>query len=184
MVLLPRESGMMRRQRLIGFTVLLVFLGLAKLGQQLYRWYAFQDERAEIERLEADLEEAALGVVRTQLRADHLRREVDRDDRELAVRREALDRLERQVVRGPPIPSGVEAGYRRDLRAYNTEVAARNQRFREWLAVVDQNHGYVARYNELADSIRGLAERMGEPYYPIASPAEIAHRSGLTDGVR
>ena len=44
----------------------------------------------------------------------------------------------------------------------------------EWREVVNNNHHYVDRYNLLADSMRSVAGRMGEPYYPIRTPAEIA----------
>jgi hypothetical protein len=62
-------------------------------------------------------------------------------------------------------------------------VSERNELFADWRATVEANHEHVRRYNRLVDEIREGAARMGEAYFPIPSPAEVAYRRGLLDGV-
>ena len=57
-------------------------------------------------------------------------------------------------------------------------MSERNALYREWRGLVDSNRTYVERYNVIVDSIRAAATAMGEPYYPIPTPAEIAARRG------
>lgn len=164
---------MKRRERILTLVAVLLLIGAFKLGQQVYRWHAYAGERSEIARLEGELEEAAIGVIRTQLRADTLRREIEDADHDLGASRGELERAERRFVT-QPVSRSAESAYRRNLADHNQRVARRNELFRDWRDTVDRNHLFVDRYNLLVDSIRGLAERMGEPYYPIRSPAEIA----------
>jgi hypothetical protein len=169
---------MRQRGRLFGLLVLLLAIGVARAGQQAYRWYAYQDERVAIGRLEGELTAAAVGVVSTQARGDTLRSWIEAADSALAESRRELDVLEQQVLRTSGA-STLEGRYRSDLAAYNEKVMERNRFFQEWRETVAENHHHVDRFNLLGDSIRGHAENMGEPYYPISTPAEIANRSGL-----
>jgi hypothetical protein len=166
---------MRRRDRFLSILgVLLLIVGI-KLSQQLYRHYVFSEERLEIVRLEDEVEDAGLGVIGTQLRADTLRQEIDAADARLRTARRRLDRVEGELLRGA-VSVQVERSYRADLSLYNEQVDQRNSLFQAWRATVDSNHVHVERYNLLVDSIRKLATVMGEPYYPIMTPAEIAVR--------
>lgn len=170
---------MKRRQRLTAVAAVLLLMGGAKVGQELYRWKAYAPERTQIARLETDLEDAAWGVIATQLRADTLKRAIDEADIQLRSAQESLDTRERQA-RMRVSSATFESAYRDEVARYNEQVAKRNQLAGSWRETVEGNHASVARYNALADTIRTLALRMGEPYYPIASPAEVAARRGVT----
>jgi hypothetical protein len=171
---------MRRRERLLAVAAIILLVGALKLTQQVYRWFAFAPEREQIGRVEVDLRGAALGVIRTQIEADSLRLVIEGFDADLDARRERLMRYEGQALRGS-ISRSTESTYRAELATYNQKVGERNELFRDWRRSIEQNHEYVDRYNLMADSVRTLAAQMGEPYYPILSPAEIAERSGLLD---
>lgn len=152
---------------------------LAKLGEQLYRWVAYQDERAELRQLAAELDTVGLAVMKTQLSAESLRVTVQGIDEELDRERRVLAGMEERASRGR-LSRAEYSRYRTRLRGYNRDVARRNAGFEEWKAVVDRNHAAVHRYNLLADSMRAVARRMGEPYYAVPTPAEVAVRHGLS----
>jgi hypothetical protein len=171
---------MKRNDRLVALGLAVLLIAAAKLGQQLYRWYAYSEERREIGRLYAELEEAGMGVIRTQVRADTLRWAIARADEGLAASREELARYEGQLERGR-LSRVLEGAYRRGLGAHNQGIVERNELFSDWRTVADSNRAFVDRYNLLADSIRRVAARMGEPYYPVPSPAEIASRQEARD---
>jgi hypothetical protein len=77
------------------------------------------------------------------------------------------------------LPPTLYEDYRRRLERYNERVAARNDQYERWRGIVERNHRAVDSYNALADTMRNLGERMGEPYLSIPSPAEVAVRHGL-----
>jgi len=166
------------RTRLLAFVIVLLILGGAKLAQQIYRWYAFADVRAELGALERELEIAAAGVILTKLEADSLRGAIDRVDADLGRRRRDLAGSDLQVVSGG-ISRPAAGSYPLDRAGYDQRVADRNQLFQRWRVVIDHNLDYVSRYNTLVESILDAAHRMGEPYYPIRSPAEIATGAGI-----
>lgn len=159
--------------------MVLALLVAARVGHQTYRWYVHDDERARIHRLTADLEEAGLEVVKTQLAIDSLRAVVEEMDRELEGTRAAIAAYESHAV-GGALPAHLYEAYRGDLAIHNRKVVERNARFDEWREAATRNHAAVTRYNALADSIRATAAEMGEPYYSIPTPAEIALERGLT----
>jgi hypothetical protein len=163
-------------------TRLLLYIAAAllvvNLGRQLYRWAAFADERDDLRRLGVELDGAALGVMRTQLLADSLRGAIQTLDSRLEAQRAALAALER-AANGGGLPPQLYEEYRADLDEYNGSVAARNDGFDRWRAVVERNHLAVGNYNVLADSIRSIGVTIGEPYISIPSPAEVAVRHGL-----
>lgn len=169
---------MEHRDRLIGVAVIVAALLAAKLGRQVYSWYAHEGERMQIERLSGELEEVGMEVVTTQLAADSLHSVIERMDGGLAVTRRRVESYGRRAVDGA-LPGRVYDEYRGDLADYNRGVGERNSRFEEWRAVVERNHAAVDRFNHLADSIRGLAIAMGEPYFSIPTPAEIALERGV-----
>jgi hypothetical protein len=169
---------MRRSERLLAIAAVVLLIGAVKLVQYTYTWYAYAEERRRIVALEDRVEDAGLGVVLTQIRADSLRAAIEAIDSELASQRNDLDSYERRAARGR-ISSGIEATYREDLASYNRGVRERNELFRRWDATVGENHAQVGRYNTLADSVRTLAAQIGDPYYPIPSPAEIADREGI-----
>jgi hypothetical protein len=167
-----------RRQRLLGLLLLLGIVAATKLGQQLYGWFAYAEERSELQALSTRLEGAGLEVIRTQLGADSLRSEIERMDADLAARKREVGAFERHVRDGA-LPAHLYESYRTELGAYNRRVEGRNDLFGRWKETVFRNHAAVTRYNALADSIRGLAARIGEPYFQIPSPVELAVERGL-----
>ena len=168
---------MRTREKLLTAVAVLTVLGVAKLGQHLYRWQAHAPERASIAELEVRLEDVALRIVDSQIRAASLREELETLDAELEADRDRLDLFEADASDGA-LRVGASRGYRIALDQYNQNVVERNARFGAWRRTLEDNRLYVDSYNAIADSIRGHAERMGDPYYPIRSPAEIAVARG------
>lgn len=148
------------------------------VGRQGYRWFAFADEREDLRRLSVELDGVALTVMRTQLVADSLRRVIEAADSDLRSDRGQLTAIEARAD-GDGLPVALYEEYRRGLERYNRRVASRNVEYERWRGIVDRNHRAVDAYNLLADSIRGLGRRMGEPYISIPSPAEVAVEHGL-----
>lgn len=172
---------MKRRHHFLTFAGLLILFLIAKAGQDLWRYFVYAEERSAIVRLEGEIRVAGLGVITTQLRADTLRRQIEAIDEGLRGTRQELDYMERSIY-DLRSARDVEAVYRAELEEYNAEVGRRNALFEAWRSTVDSNHQHVERYNLLTDSIRALATAMGEPYYPIPSPAEIAARHAEEGG--
>lgn len=169
---------MKRRQRVASLLVLVGVLIAFKLSQQLYGWFAYADERVQLQELSVRLEDAGLSVMRTQLGADSLRAEIERMDRRLGEERRAVSAYDRHVRDGA-LPAHLYDAYRTELERYNRRVEERNALFNRWKEIVGGNHAAVGRYNALADSIRTLATRIGEPYFQIPSPVELAVKRGL-----
>jgi hypothetical protein len=174
---------MRHRDRLLAFFFVLAVIALVKIGQQVVRYYAFAEERAQISHLEIELEGAGLGVIETQVDADSLRKTVEQADSDLRRERRELERMEQQLLEGPVTPQ-LESDYHTALEHYNRGVNDRNATFRALQAVADRNHIHVDRYNLLVDSIKRIATAIGEPYYPVLSPAEIAVRRESRDSVQ
>lgn len=169
---------MRRRERLAGLLLLVALLAAVNLGRQVYGWFAYADERGALQGLSDRLEVAGLEVMRTQLGADSLRRRIQQMDRELGSRKQSVAAFERFVQDGA-LPAHLYDAYRAELDGYNRQVQGRNEVFARWKEVVVRNHAAVGRFNGLADSIRSLADRIGEPYFQIPSPVEIAAERGL-----
>jgi hypothetical protein len=166
------------RSRAESVLAVLALVVLFKVAHELYRWVAFSDERGRLRELSTSIDGVGVRVVRTQLRADSLQAVVEALDRGLDGARKALAEYEGRSVDGA-IPERIYRAYRERLDAYNLVVRDRNARLTEWRTVVDSNHVASDRYNALADSMRAVAARMGEPYYPIPSPMELAVRHGV-----
>ncbi len=160
---------------------LLVVLGvvlIGTLGQHLYRWHAHAEERAQLERMRERVVSAGVEVLRTQARADTLRRVIDGEDRALAEKRRLLERYNRYLENGG-LPAHLYSLYVAELEVYNARVRERNERAREWEEGVARNREAARRYHQLADSIRDLAARIGDPYYRIPLPVEAAAERGV-----
>jgi hypothetical protein len=180
-VLLParrtaaHEADVKRRHQLLGLAVAVLLLVGIQLAREAFRWYAYAEERSAVQRLVGELEEAGVEVVRTQLRADTLRHEIEAADRALGEVRAEVAAYERQARSGSISPR-LYPGYRDRVEEFNRRVAQRNARLEEWEETILRNHRAVGRYNLMADSIRWYTARMGEPYYSIPTPAELAAR--------
>src|SRR5690606_13624320 len=119
--------GAMRgRQRLGALLLLLAVLLAVKLGQQVYRWFAYDEERAQLQALSTRLEGAGLEVMRTQLGADSLRARIEALDEDLAERKREVGAYDRHV-RGGALPSDLYPAYRETLGEYNRRVEGRNE---------------------------------------------------------
>lgn len=170
-----------RRRRISVLLLLLLAVVGVKLGQELYRWVAFADERALIRPLREEVVEVGVEVVRTRARADTLRTRIEADDRALVRERLSLEQY-LQHARGDALPGHLYNAYRVDLETYNRHIAERNERVRAWRDALARNARAVDRYNLLADSLRALATRVGDPYYAVPLPAEAALERGLHPG--
>ena len=157
--------------------LLLVIIGV-KLSEEVYRWAAFRDERVRVKELRASLVEAGAQIVVTRGASDSMRAVMETEDAALEKELRDLHRYNR-MARGGALPTDVYARYRADLDRHNLHVGVRNERLRDWQAILARNHTAVDRYNLLADSIRDIATRMGEPYYAVPTPAEAAMERGL-----
>lgn len=160
--------------------LLLVLLGVVgfKVATELYRWHAYRPEREQIAVLREQLVDAGADLVRTELRADTLQQVIEREDGRLKRRQAGLAAYGRRAE-GGALPAALYHVYRAELRAYNRLVEQRNARWSEWKQLRARNRLAVDRYNTLADSIRQLARRMGEPYISLPLPAEAAVERGL-----
>ncbi|HET7275996.1 MAG TPA: hypothetical protein VFI91_12580 [Longimicrobiaceae bacterium] len=171
----------MKRPEISRVAIMLLILGAivaGKLTKEFYDWYAYGEERATLEGMLPQLGDAGFNVVLTQLRADSMRSSIEGMDRDLSDRRTAISAYDRYARNGRLSPS-LAARYRRDLEVYNQIVTERNEAFERWKATVLENHEAVERYNRLADRIRAIAALMGEQYYPLPTPAEIAVERGI-----
>jgi hypothetical protein len=167
---------MMRRIHPLLF-LLLVIVGV-KLSEQVYRWLAFGDEREQVVVLRDSLVVAGAEIVRTRTASDSMRAVMRAEDAALEEELRALRRYNRQARDGA-LPPDLYARYREELTRHNLHVTERNARLRDWQQILARNHSAVDRYNVLADSIREIATRMGDPYYAVPTPAEAAVERGL-----
>lgn len=170
----------MRGQRIAALLALAGALILGKVAQQVYRWYAFREERAQLGALRVELVDAGADLFRVQARLDTLHREIAREDSVLRVEEKRVTRYDRYAKDGE-LTEGLYGVYRRDLDRYNEHVRDRNTRFEAWRRAIGAESVAVARYNLLSDSVSRIAARMGDPYYPIPRPVEAAAERGLVD---
>ncbi len=166
---------MTQRQTILAMLTIVALVAALKLSQQLYRFVVERDERLEIARMEDEIEEAGYGIIITQLQADSLREVIDSLDAEIEQVRAELDEVERRLANGEG-SNIVELSYRQRINAYNRRVRERNELYGRWRTIADSNSTYVRRYDALFDSIRTATTALGEPYYPIPTPAEIMAR--------
>jgi hypothetical protein len=155
--------------------LLLLFLAIVGVlvSQEVYRWAAFGTERAQVGQLHENLLDAGAELVAARVEMDSLRAEVLDADAELEAGHRILQSYNRMARHGR-LPVHVYEEYRADLARYNAQVVERNARVSQYEAVAQREHGAVARYNALSDSIQALAVRMGRPYYTVPTPLEAA----------
>lgn len=164
--------------RLRTLLAVLALLLAGKVGKELYDWRAHADDRTRLVSVRGRLVDAGAEVMRTRAELDTLKRVLDREDGALERERRALDAYGRGSVDNT-LPRYLYDAYRADLDRYNEHVARRNESFHAWQAVLARNHAAVDRYNALADSLRAVAEVLGDPYYHVPSPLEAAAERGV-----
>jgi len=168
----------MWRRQFAALGLLLLAVILVKVGEEAYRWFAFADQREQLREMDSRLEETGYQLVRSQIGVDSLRAMVEWSDAQLTEGRSRLDSIEQFADRGT-LPPGLYDRYRAELSGFNRRVAERNAIVNDLESAVRRNHSMVDRYNVLADSIRAVAAALGEPYYNVPSPVELAARRGL-----
>lgn len=165
---------------------LLSVLGLVVLflvARELYRWVAFREERALIVALRTDVVDAGAQVTVTRQQLDSLRTVLAAVDARLEREVGVLRGYERRA-RHRRLPPDVYDRYLRDRARYEQVLEERNAVVRTVAGVLDVNHAAVARYNTLADSVRAVAARVGDPYYRVPLPVEAARERGILVGGR
>lgn len=149
-----------------------------ELAHNVYRLYAFAEERTQLRVLGPMVSAAGVEVIRTQLAADSLRERIEAEDQALEASRDLFETVGERVTSGR-IAGDAYASYRRQVAGYNLRVAERNVRFAEWQRAISRNRDAVKRYNGISEEIRRIAARMGEQHYNIPSPVEAAVQGGL-----
>lgn len=157
-------------------------LGLVILflvARELYRWVAYREERALIVALRTDVVDAGARVTVTRQQLDSLRTALASVDVRLEREVDVLRGYERRA-RHRRLPPDVYEKYLRDRARYERVLEERNALVRTMSGVLDVNHSAVERYNTLADSVRAVAARVGDPYYRVPLPVEAAMERGIT----
>jgi hypothetical protein len=167
-----------KSKRIVALLSFLVAVLALKLALEAYRWTAYSEERALLLELREEIVDAGAEIIRTSMTADSLRQLVDSDDREIEQERRVVERYSAFAYRGA-LPNHLYGSYRLDIDSYNRRLATRNRRADEWKEISRRNHAAVEQYNRLADSVRVIAERIGDPYFPVPLPAEAALERGL-----
>jgi hypothetical protein len=162
-----------KNQRLLVLVAALLLLLAGKVGKELYDWRAHAEDRARLVAVRGRLLDAGVEIMSTRAELDTLKRVLDREDGALERERRALRAYDRKAE-GSALPTHVYEAYRADLDRYNAHVARRNESFQAWQSVLARNHSAVDRYNALADSLRAVAQVLGDPYYQVPSPLEAA----------
>jgi hypothetical protein len=155
--------------------VVLVIVGI-KGSEQLYSFVAYRDERALVRTLRTDLQQTATQLVAIRARSDSLSATVAAEDRRLTADLKSLQRFYR-MARGGALTPDVYAQWNDERTRYNLRVDERNASLREWQEIDGRHRSLAMRYNLLADSIHGIAARMGEPYYQVPSALEAAQEA-------
>ena len=162
--------------------VLLILLPMAVLGlkvsDSVYRYFAYGSERAQVKTLRGQLVDAGAQIVRTKQASDSMRAVMRQEDQALESEQHALRRYD-VLARDGALPQDTYERYRAELARYNSHVTSRNAKLSVWQDILARNHAAVSRYNVLADSVRDLATRMGDPYFAVPSPAEAAAERGI-----
>lgn len=162
----------------LGVAVIVGFLILGRAGYEVYRWYAYADERRQIEQMTSELDSVGLKVVTTHVAIDSIGALIDQTDLRLDTRRSDLEARGRRALNGRMDPEVYES-FRADAGALEAAIGDRNGLLEEMNRIVAEHRTAVARFNELADSILALATEMGYPDYPLPTAAEIAIEHGI-----
>lgn len=157
------------------FTLALIAL---ELSHDVYRLFAYAEERTQLRALSGVVDGAGVEVIRTQLRADSVRARLAAMDAELDEARKVFALLDDRAANGR-YSRAAALEYRARVAEYNEKVAVRNYWIEQWEGVLADNREAVRRYNDLADEMRSIAATMGELHYNVPSPVEAAVRNGL-----
>ena len=166
------------RERVRVFLLFTFALIAVELTHDVYRYYAYAGERAQLRILNETVDAAGLEVVRTQLKADSLLATIRAMDDTIEGSRDGFADYDRLAVDGALTPRAYRE-YRARIVRHNDRVGVRNSWYARWQAAVGANRDAVRQYNRISEEIRVTAERMGELHYNIPSPVEAAVRNGL-----
>jgi hypothetical protein len=166
------------RDRIRIFILFTCAIVAVELAHDVYRLYAFADERAQLRVLNGMVDSAGVAVVRTQLREDSLRTRIEAMDRALENSRGGFDEYDRRARDGS-LTGGAYEQYRARIARYNDRLAVRNAWVARWQRAVSDNRGAEKQYQALAEQIRSIAAEMGEQHYNIPSPVEAAVKNGM-----
>ena len=166
------------RERIRIFILFTCAIIAVELAHDVYRWYAFAEERAQLRVLNGMVDAAGVAVVKTQLREDSLRDHIEGMDEALESSRVGF-RVYDERARDGSLRDAAYQQYRARIARYNDQVAVRNAWFARWQRAVSSNRDAVKQYNQLAEEIRTIAAEMGEQHYNIPSPVEAAVKNGM-----
>lgn len=160
--------------------VLLVVGALAALvlGREVYRWYAFQEERRALVGLREEVVDAGAEIIRSRVRLDTVTQRMDSVSAVVRQHEVTLRRY-RRYVRDGMLPTDIYADYEQDRVRFEAAARERDAWQRRFAELAGRERGAVRRYNVLADSMRVLADRIGEPYLRIPAPIEAAAERGV-----
>jgi hypothetical protein len=156
---------------------LLAVIGV-KVSEQAYRFVAFRDERRQVAELRDRLLDAGAELEVNAAEVRRLRDALQAEDARLEEERRRLMRLQHALEGGAVSESQYEQ-YRMALEGYNRHVVERNGRVAGYQELRDLAYGSNQRYDALADSMREIAARMGEPYYAVPTSVEAAMARGV-----
>jgi hypothetical protein len=157
--------------------VLLAVIGV-KLTEQLYRFVAFRDERAKVAVLRERLLDAGARLELSRAARGRASDALLAEDGRLEEERHRLMRLQ-TALEGGQVTQAQYDRYRVALETYNRHVVERNGRYQQYQGIRDHWAASVETYASLADSVREIAARMGEPYYAVPTPLEAAVARGV-----
>ena len=166
------------RERIRIFILFTCAIIAVELAHDVYRWYAFSEERAQLRVLNEMVDAAGVAVVKTQLREDSLLDRIEAMDQALESSRDAFTAYDERARDGSLTAGGYQQ-YRARIARYNDQIAVRNAWIVRYQRAVSGNRDAVKQYNRLAEEIRSIAARMGEQHYNIPSPVEAAVKNGM-----
>jgi hypothetical protein len=168
-----------RNTRVLGLLVFLLAVATIQVLEGVFLWYSFREERVQLTQLREELVDEGADMIRAQLEAERIRGAIAAADSLLHQRRQEVD-PQGQRARAATRSWTAYHAHAEGIDAFNREVRRRNERLGELNAVVMRRNAAAARYYLLADSIRTLAVRAGEPYFSVPIPAQAAAERGIT----
>jgi hypothetical protein len=177
----PRAGGddVKHRPRVLGLLVFVLAIALIQIAESLYFWYSYHEERLHLVELREELVDEGAEMIRAQLEAEQIREHLAVADSLLTQRRLQMGEVWGSARSGARVRSAYAAGLQ-ELDAINLEIRRRNERLDRLNSTVRRRNEAAVRYHVLADSIRSLAVRAGEPYFSVPIPAQAAAERGIT----
>lgn len=166
------------RERIRIFVLFTCAIVAVELAHDVYRLFAFAEERAQLRVLNEMVDAAGVAVVKTQLREDSLRTRIEALDEALESARDGFAEYDERARDGS-LSYGAYEQYRARIARYNDRLAVRNAWVARWQRAFNSNRDAEKRYHSLAEQIRTIAAEMGEQHYNIPSPVEAAVKSGM-----